>query len=229
MTTRGEWATEVLAALGNRNPDAATVNFLASWSVCEFGQDVKKAARFNPLATKHELPGATNYNSVGVKDYPDPATGIQATIRTIKNGHYPHIVEGLTTNKPEVALNHTELGIWGTGGGCVERIYKNNDSRMLTLPSYDPAIPGGSEAVSTPITIDADTGKPRDASADASSLNPAITSAVDAIETAVDPSVLLARVLMGGIGAIMIGVAGILIIRTYVPTKQIVKTIAAVA
>jgi hypothetical protein len=226
MTTRGEWATQVLAALGNRNPDAATVNFLAAWSVCEFGPEVKKAARFNPLATKHTMPGNTNYNSVGVKDYPDADTGLQATVRTIKNGHYPHIVEGLTTNKPEIALNHSELGIWGTGGGCVERIYKSGDQRMLTLPSYDPAIPGGADAATTPITVDPETDRLVNPD-QAVDTDPNFT--LQGLADSVNPAVIYARFAMGGLGVLMIVIAGILTIRSYVPTKQIVKTIAAVA
>jgi hypothetical protein len=41
-------------------------------------------ARNNPFNTTLRLPGSTNYNSVGVQNYNDPAQGVTATVKTLK-------------------------------------------------------------------------------------------------------------------------------------------------
>lgn len=41
------------------------------------------SAKFNPLATKLSSKGASNFNSVGVKNYPTFTAGVNATYRTL--------------------------------------------------------------------------------------------------------------------------------------------------
>ena len=48
---------------------------------------------FNPLNTTFDVPGAVSANSVGVKDYPDYETGVQATYATLSLHFYSPIVE----------------------------------------------------------------------------------------------------------------------------------------
>ena len=43
-------------------------------------------ARFNPLATTHAMPGATDFNSVGVKNYRSVAQGLAAARETLEEG-----------------------------------------------------------------------------------------------------------------------------------------------
>jgi cell wall-associated NlpC family hydrolase len=61
--------------------------------------------------------GRRLYNSVGVRNYPDYETGIQAMARTLTNGYYPRTLAGLQSNAPVV--DDGEMGVWGTGGGAV--------------------------------------------------------------------------------------------------------------
>lgn len=110
--TRGGWAVSLLAAIGNDRPSASTVAFLEAWHRAEGG-----TATYNWLNTTQPAEGATDYNSVGVKNYPDYATGIQATAQTLTNGRYPRTLAGLVSNQPIV--DDGEMGTWGTGGGAV--------------------------------------------------------------------------------------------------------------
>jgi hypothetical protein len=56
-------------------------------------------ASFNPLDTTLPMPGATNFNSVGVKNYVSQDQGLTATVRTLQGGSssygYAAIVTGL--------------------------------------------------------------------------------------------------------------------------------------
>lgn len=89
------------------------------WRECEGGD-----ASFNPLNTTESWPGATDYNSVGVKNYPTGPDGIQATYLTLVNGHYPGIVGGLRAGvapKTIVTKYASEFNTWGTGTECILR------------------------------------------------------------------------------------------------------------
>jgi cell wall-associated NlpC family hydrolase len=108
------WTTDVLAGLGNEQPTAATVAFLEAWHRAEGGN-----ATFNWLNTTQPALGTTDYNSVGVKNYPDYATGVRATVETLTNGYYPLTLAGLQANAPIV--DDQEMAKWGTGGGAIRR------------------------------------------------------------------------------------------------------------
>jgi len=72
----------------------------------------------NPLDTTQPWPGATDYNSVGVKNYPSAAAGIAATAATLVNGHYNGLVADLRTSSKSAAQmiedNRAEIQTWGT-------------------------------------------------------------------------------------------------------------------
>jgi peptidoglycan hydrolase CwlO-like protein len=76
----GRWAELMLARLG---APACADNLIAvvAWQAAE-----GTAAAYNPLATTHDFPGATDFNHVGVKNYPSLEDGIQATIDTLALG-----------------------------------------------------------------------------------------------------------------------------------------------
>lgn len=89
---------------------------LKAWARAEGG-----TARNNPLNTTEPWADSTDYNSVGVKNYPSGEAGIMATGRTLENGHYPGIVRDLRmrdrhkTARQIVADNAAEFDTWGTG------------------------------------------------------------------------------------------------------------------
>lgn len=80
----------------------------------------------NPLNTTEPWAGATNYNSVGVKNYRTGADGINATVATLLNGHYTGIVndlrEGKLTAEMIVKRNAAEYDTWGTGSDNILRV-----------------------------------------------------------------------------------------------------------
>src|SRR4051812_31263918 len=90
-----DWRMDVLAGVGNAEPSADTLAFLAAWHQAEGG-----TAAFNWLNTTQPTDGAIDYNSVHVKNYPDYQTGIRATVETLTNGRYPRTLAGLRTNQP---------------------------------------------------------------------------------------------------------------------------------
>jgi len=79
-TTFGHWAHLFLAKLG---APACRDNLVVvvAWEASE-----GTAAAYNPLATTHDFPGATDFNSVGVKNYPSMQAGLQATMETLQFG-----------------------------------------------------------------------------------------------------------------------------------------------
>jgi hypothetical protein len=106
------WAVSLLAEIGNDRPTADTVAYLEAWHRAEGG-----TATYNWLNTTQPMAGDSLYNSVGVRNYPDYETGIQAMARTLTNGYYPRTLAGLQSNAPVV--DDGEMGVWGTGGGAV--------------------------------------------------------------------------------------------------------------
>lgn len=105
------WEGDVLRAIG-APASAANVAFLDTWQRYEGG-----SAAFNPLNTTQSEPGATDYNSVGVKNYPSAAVGAKATAATLENGRYDAVVSALRTGNPQPSSEmESEIRTWGTGG-----------------------------------------------------------------------------------------------------------------
>lgn len=105
-------------------------NFLKYWRIAEMGTEtsnrLKKTAVNNPLNTTQSNPNDPNmkkFNYVGVKHYSEPKYGIEATVKTLKNGYYDCIVQGLRKEseyKDFVGCLSADgktpaLNIWGTG------------------------------------------------------------------------------------------------------------------
>lgn len=115
----GEWASSFLGALGapgSRNNMIVVV----AWEASEGTQ-----ATWNPLATTKDWPGATVYNSHGVKNYPSKEAGIEATIATLRlpNRGYEPIVErlkaGADPNETAAAIRDSRWCAGCAGGQYV--------------------------------------------------------------------------------------------------------------
>ena len=89
MITRDEFAKEELIGAG-LPPSTNNVQSLVVWMTSE-----DTMAEWNPQATTQPMPGATDFNSVGVKNYPDQAIGLQAFSTTLRNGDYGAIINCL--------------------------------------------------------------------------------------------------------------------------------------
>lgn len=115
--TREEFALALLDAIKAPRRDT-NVTALVSWMQAE-----GSAARFNPLATTQPYPGATAFNSVGVKNYIAAADGVAATAACLNYGAdrdlygYREIRDRLRRgSRPASILRAVEGSQWGTGG-----------------------------------------------------------------------------------------------------------------
>jgi hypothetical protein len=94
----------------------------SAWTRAEGG-----TAAFNPFNTTEPWPGATDYNTALVKNYPTASAGIAATVKTLRNGYYPGLVRDfrkpyLLSARKLVTRNAAELDKWGTGAANVLRL-----------------------------------------------------------------------------------------------------------
>lgn len=95
------------------------LRYMAAWQAAEGG-----TATNNAFNTTEAASGATNYNSVGVKNYPDEQTGIMATVKTLLNGRYNNLVNDMRADADpkKTAGELDELSTWGTGAGVLSRL-----------------------------------------------------------------------------------------------------------
>lgn len=101
------------------------LKFLYAWR-----QSEGKAGKYNPFNTTQSWPGATNFNSVGVKNYQSLEDGFQATIKTLKNGRYECILNGLRNNDGAQKISKkcsSDLKTWGTGD-LVSKVISSYDN-----------------------------------------------------------------------------------------------------
>lgn len=137
MTTREQFARMLLAEI-DAKPRKRNLWALVSWMQAEGG-----SADFNPLNTTLEMPGATNYNSVGVKNYVSLDQGVKATARTLNYGADRNLygykpirkrLRGLSS--AALTLRAVERSVWGTGGLALQCLpmVKRNWSHFRNLP-----------------------------------------------------------------------------------------------
>lgn len=103
---------KLLQKLGASATDE-NLKFLFAWR-----QSEGKAGKFNPFNTTQSMPGSTNFNSVGVKNYKSLDDGLEATYKTLTNGRYNCIVNGLKSNIGAKNISTkciNDLKTWGTG------------------------------------------------------------------------------------------------------------------
>jgi hypothetical protein len=118
-TTDDEFYKSILKGIGVPITDE-NIKFFYAWRQAEGGK-----ARNNPFNTTQSKPGSTFYNCLkkgvsgcksGVRNYLSSQDGIDATVRTIKNGRYQNIINALKTGdsaeKSALALKSSP---WGTG------------------------------------------------------------------------------------------------------------------
>jgi hypothetical protein len=117
MVSRSSWANSLLSALGDPH-SGANVQSIVEWQGLE-----NTSAAWNPLATTLQMPGSTQFNSIGVQNYPNEKEGITATKDTLRDGQYNDILGALRSGKGLVG-SYAGLSTWSggyynsvTGGG----------------------------------------------------------------------------------------------------------------
>ena len=145
MTTRAEWAAGLLAYAGWDLSLEKIVGLVAQ------GAKEGSGAVWNMLDTTEPAPGASDYNSAGVKNYPSEAAGYAATLATFTNGHYPQLVAILSDPTGGSAVAYAtspDLNTWGTGNclAQVESIKAGDPFGYMTATVADGGAPAPAPA-----------------------------------------------------------------------------------
>ena len=81
-------------------------------------------ATYNPFNTTQKAAGATNYNSVGVKNFTNRAQGLKATLDTLNNGRYGAIITAIKNiqndNDINAAMQAVNDSPWGSNFSPVD-------------------------------------------------------------------------------------------------------------
>lgn len=108
------WAVDLLGRLGMPKT-RENVRALVAWQLAEGTR-----AAYNPLAVNRDHPGATDFNSHGVKNYPSYEAGLEETVEGFHNGLYDHILAALAAGTDARAVGEAVAeSRWGTGRGVL--------------------------------------------------------------------------------------------------------------
>jgi hypothetical protein len=115
--TPAQFAEKVLQGLKipvNKN----AIDTMLAWMAIEGGHPFNPGSPFhyNPLNTTQPMPGSHSPGGpAGVQSYPDWATGLAATVKTLGYGYYTTIRASLAAgNPPQVTLRLPAMATWGT-------------------------------------------------------------------------------------------------------------------
>lgn len=149
MAAFPDWEVKLLRAIGApATPE--NLRFLSAWQRAEGG-----TASFNPLNTTQPFGGASNYNSVGVKNYPSATAGLEATAKTLTNGYYGPIVSLLRRGRASAVdlAKAVASSPWGTGGGVL-RVLGSSDagSSKGRTPGSEPGNGGSTPSPAAPFS-----------------------------------------------------------------------------
>ena len=118
--TQVTWAQAFVKSLG-MPMTADNVAAVVAWEMAEGGHWYN-TAYYNPLNTTQSMPGATIFNSVGVKAYTSWAQGLRASVITIRNGYYGGILDALRRgNDAQAVADAVAASPWGTGSFTPKR------------------------------------------------------------------------------------------------------------
>lgn len=109
--TRYQMAVAILTKLGGETykPGLGPIQAFVTQMALE-----DTAAGFNPLATEEDWPGATDFNSAGVKNYPTEQDGIDAVCAAWQNGDYNDILKACKAQDPAFSiLRCASYDTWG--------------------------------------------------------------------------------------------------------------------
>lgn len=148
------WQGTLLSMLGYQNTPQNQL-FLTDWQKAEGGN-----AANNPFNTTEPGFNATgNYNSVGVKSYGDPTSGLKATAATLRNGRYGNILSALQQgNNARAAATALANSPWGTGSLVLKMLGgapTSSNPKVAQLASMAASSPqSGSQSLSRGALLD---------------------------------------------------------------------------
>lgn len=110
------WCRAVLVALGiGIDPSEEYLVGPLAWAYAEGGWSANDAT-YNAWNTTLPAPGSHAINAVGVQAYPTLATGVAATVSTLRNppGRYAAVLEALAGGTPDALARAVGASPWGT-------------------------------------------------------------------------------------------------------------------
>lgn len=127
------------------------LEFMKLWRIAEMGTESNnpnRTASNNPLNTTQYSDldrDQTNFNNVGVKNYSRPEYGVEATIKTLKNGFYECILDGLRKQLPYEQIadcktgksNKSAMDVWGTTSKHLKNIIRTYKGKVLQPKKID--------------------------------------------------------------------------------------------
>lgn len=121
-TLQTQFSSQLSQQLGvpSQNQQSA-IQMLNAWMQAEGNKTA-----YNPLSTTLNEPGATSFNHVGVRNYPDMASGVQATIDTLTKSKssygYGPIVQALRSGDTSAFVRAIQGSKWGSNASNIARI-----------------------------------------------------------------------------------------------------------
>jgi hypothetical protein len=147
-----QWATEVIRGLG-KQPTERAVSNLIGWARAEGGH-THNDARYNYLNTTQPMPGAGNTGSQGnIKVYRNLQQGVQATVKTLKNGRYGGIINALDRDPASLARAITSSP-WGTKNPNLAGIIASAAGQKPASGSYQYGSSQAQDSAPVTTTID---------------------------------------------------------------------------
>lgn len=130
-----DFAVALLGRLGIK-PNPYNVRAIVGWEKAEGGH-WNNSARYNPLNTTQDAPGAAPMNSVGVKAYGSWEQGLDATAKTLKNGRYGQILRALRGRDPGAVAGAIGSSPWGTNASLVSQTIGAAPTQRVAAPSLE--------------------------------------------------------------------------------------------
>jgi hypothetical protein len=117
------WETDILNGLGAPG-SGNNVQKLDAWNACEGNKAGASGLPINnPFNTTYSGFGGVSVNSAGVKSYPNWASGLSATLATLRSSYYTAIVANLTGDGTGSQFaGAVGASPWGTSGSCIARV-----------------------------------------------------------------------------------------------------------
>lgn len=138
MVTRTDFATGFLDGIQAPRSDQNYLGVYA-WIRSEFGDGEAPSGMpmYNPLATTQGANGTQDWNSAGVKIYPDFATGLQANVDTLLQNHpgYQAILDAFRSNAGAYQIVQAiSESAWGSHpSGAIVSYIQSNGGRDAAL------------------------------------------------------------------------------------------------
>ena len=143
------WQSALLKSIGAPVTEA-NVKFLTTWQRWEGGH-TNNSATWNWLNTTHG-PGKP-INDVGVKAFPNFATGIKSLSQTLQNGRYKNLVYWLRKGDPYNPAVQPDLETWVSGSPTGNPAYAQHILGGGTLPAQQTSAVGGASAPLPPLDM----------------------------------------------------------------------------